>query len=175
MTMRFFGVPGGESDPRRLELARERREQAPARAAAMRAKMAALGYTREMDPATNGADLVVLVQANVSNNYTAYSYYPYDPFWGYYPGWGYWGGYPGYGGYYPWVLGYPTTVVTNTKTGSIIIEIVDPNVEGSAPEGPSLTVRWAAVLNGLAEGTATGARATIAIDQAFRQSPYLGT
>ena len=132
--------------------------------------MTALGYTREMDPENNGADLVVLVQANVSNNYTAYTYYPY---WGY-PGWGYWGGYPGYGGYYPWVPGYPTTVVTNTVTGSILIEIIDPNVEGSAAEGPSLTVRWGAVLNGLAEGDATGIRLTRAIDQAFDQSPYLG-
>ncbi len=136
--------------------------------------MAALGYTREMDPATNGADLILLVQANVSNNYSAYTYYPYDPYWGSYPGWNYWGGYPGYGGYYPWYGGYPTTVVTNTKTGSIIIEMVDPNVEVTGSEGPSLTVRWAAVLNGLAQGSATGARLTRAIDQAFDQSPYLG-
>jgi len=115
--------------------------------------MAALGYTREMDPENNGADLIILVQANVSNNYTAYTYYPYDP---------YWGGYP------------PTTTVTNVKTGSIIIEMVDPNVEGSAEEGPSLTVRWAAVLSGLGEDTAAAARVTRAVDQAFDQSPYIG-
>jgi len=138
------------------------------------ANMAALGYTRELDVATNGADLVVLVQANVSNNYQAYTYYPYDPYWGSYPGWGFWGGYPGYGGYYPWVGGYPSTVVTNTKTGAVIIEVVDPNVEGPDGEGPTLTVRWGAVLSGLAEGTATDARVARAIDQAFDQSPYLG-
>jgi len=139
------------------------------------ANMAALGYTRETDVANNGVDLVVLVQANVSNNYQAYTYYPYDPYWGFYPGWNYWGGYGGYGGYYPWAGAYPPrTVVSNTKTGSVILEIVDPNVEGSATEGPSLTVRWAAVLNGLAEGSSTGPRVTRAIDQAFDQSPYLG-
>ena len=41
--------------------------------------MAALGYTRELDPSNNGADLVILVQANVSNNYSAYTCHPYDP------------------------------------------------------------------------------------------------
>jgi len=135
------------------------------------ANMNALGYTRELDPATNGADLIVLVQANVSNNYSAYTYYPYDPYWGWYGGWGFWGGYPGYGGYYPWYPSYPSTVVSNTQTGSIIIEIVDPEVEEA---GSTLRVRWAAVLSGLAQAP-SAARLGNAIDQAFDQSPYLGT
>ncbi|MGI9627921.1 MAG: DUF4136 domain-containing protein [Longimicrobiales bacterium] len=136
--------------------------------------MAALGYTRELDPLTNGADLVVLVQANVSNNFSAYTWYPYDPYWGFYPGWGYWGGYPGYGGYYPWTGSYPpTTTIDNVRTGSIVIDMIDPNVEGSAEEGPSLSVRWGAILNGFADGV-TASRITDAIDQAFDQSPALG-
>jgi hypothetical protein len=137
--------------------------------------MTALGYTREMDVANNGADLIVLAQVNVSNNYSAYTYYPYDPYWGFYPGWSYWGGYPGYGGYYPWYGGYPpTTVVSNTQTGSVIIEIIDPNVEGPSDDGPTLTVRWGAVLNGLT-GAGEEGRVSRAIDQAFDQSPYLGS
>ena len=140
--------------------------------------MAAAGFIQEMTPETEGADLVVLVGVNVSNNYVAYSYYPYDPWYGWYGGWDYWGGYPGYGGYYPWWPGYggypPYTSVTNIKTGSIVIEIVDPNAPGTATEGPSLSVRWAAVLNGLVEGDGGGIRITRGINQAFNQSPYLG-
>lgn len=140
--------------------------------------MAAAGFVREPDPETNGADLILLVGVNVSNNYMAYTYYPYDPWYGWYGGWNYWGGYPGYGGYYPWYPGYGGypgyTSVSNIKTGSIVLELVDPNVTGSATEGQSLAVRWAAVLNGLAEGDAGSARVSRAIDQAFDQSPYLG-
>ncbi len=138
------------------------------------ANMTAAGYARTENPEDLGADLIVLVYANVSNNFVAYTWYPYDTYYGWYGGWNYWGGYPGYGGSYPWYGAYPPqTTVGNIKTGSFVIEIIDPNAQGPTDDGPSLPVRWGAILMGLAQGNAGAARVERAIDQAFDQSPYL--
>ena len=134
--------------------------------------MAVAGYTREMDPVANGADVVMIVQASVTLNVDAYSYYPWDPYWGWYPGWSYWGGCPGCGWGYPWG---PVTSVTSYRTGSIIIEMVDPTAMPSTDDGPTWNMRWAAILNGLAEGGNAAGRLDSAIDQAFAQSLYLGS
>lgn len=134
--------------------------------------MATAGYTREMDPVANGADVVIIVQASVTLNVNAYSYYPWDPYWGWYPGWSYWGGCPGCGWGYPWG---PVTSVTSYTTGSVIIEMVDPTAMPSTDDGPAWNMRWAAILNGMAEGGNAAGRLDSAIDQAFAQSPYLGS
>jgi hypothetical protein len=133
--------------------------------------MAAAGYTREMDPVANGADVVVLVQVSSTLNVDAYSYYPWDPYWGWYGGWDYWGGCPGCGWGYPWA---PVTTVVTYRTGSIIIEMVDPTATSSTDDGPAWNIRWGAILNGLAEGENIAGRVDTAIDQAFAQSLYLG-
>ncbi len=132
--------------------------------------MAAAGYVREMDPVANGADVVVIVQASVTLNVDAYSYYVWDPYWGWYPGWDYWGGCPGCGWGYP-----PATTIVSYRTGSIIIQMIDPTAMESTDDGPLWNVRWAAILNGLAEGSDIAGRLETAIDQAFTQSQYLGS
>jgi hypothetical protein len=143
--------------------------------AAVESHMNALGYTREADPETNGADLVVLVQAAVSDIYGAYSFYPFDASWGWYPGWSHWGGTSDVRLYYPWSDVPAGVDLSDVPTGSIIIELVDPNAPVTTPNGPAFTVRWAAVLNGLAADITDVSRVTGAIDQAFAQSPHLGT
>ncbi|MHC1777928.1 MAG: DUF4136 domain-containing protein [Lentimicrobium sp.] len=109
-----------------------------------------------------GADPDVLI-APAAYEMTTY-YYGYD-YWYYYDWW-YGGYYPGGGWYYP----YP--VVEGYTTGSLIVNLVDPN-EVSANDRPR--VAWTFIVNGLLEGSTAEftARYTKAIDQAFEQSPYL--
>jgi len=142
--------------------------------ATVAANMDALGYTRESDPDANGADLVVLVHANVSDSYPPFTPYAWDDTWDWYSGWSFWGGVSGYGSAYPWYVLPPGTDVADVPTGSIIIEIFDPNEPTSTSSGPGLPARWVAILNGLAS-VDSESRVTTAIDQAFDQSPYLGT
>lgn len=132
--------------------------------------MAAAGYVRELNPVANGADVAVIVQASVTLNIDAYSYYAWDPYWGWYPGWDYWGGCPGCGWGYP-----PATTIVSYRTGSIIIQMVDPTATETTDDGPAWNVRWIAILNGLAEGSNIAGRIDTAIDQAFTQSAYLGS
>jgi hypothetical protein len=90
--------------------------------------------------------------------------YTYD-YWYYYDWW--------YGGYYPsggWYYPYP--VVESYTTGSLIVNMVDPNII-SANDRP--LVPWTFIVNGLMEGNTSdfNSRVTKAIDQAFKQSQYL--
>jgi hypothetical protein len=129
-----------------------------------------LGYTREMDPETNGADVFVFVSKVATKNVNAYSY-PWWGYWGYYPGWGY-PGYPGYpgGGWNPW---YPWggTVVYTYTTGSVLIEMIDPN-SGNTNAGTVNSV-WAGGMNGLVDGSDVANRLQNNINQMFIQSAYL--
>ncbi len=136
------------------------------------ANLVAMGYTRELDPVANGADVIVLAQVSTSIDVEAYTYYPYDPYWGWYPGWSYWGPCVGCGYYYPWTPSF--TSVVSYKSGSVIIEMIDPDADFTSEDGPAITARWGAILNGYAEGNNVANRVSQGIDQAFDQSPYLG-
>lgn len=98
--------------------------------------------------------------------------YPQDPYWwldypgywgsGYWASWGDW-----YGWYHPYPLSY------STETTTFMIDLADL----TAPEGPGkkLPLIWSAVANGYS-GTyfrTDMERLEIAIDQAFKQSPYI--
>jgi hypothetical protein len=124
--------------------------------------MAQIGFTRESNPGQNGADVAVIVSVSRTTTTLVGT--------GWWPGWGGWWGWwgPGWGGWYP----YP--VVTSFTTGSIFIEMYDP--EGRDEANQTVPVRWVAVTNGLVgtTGDVTAQRITRAINQAFAQSPYLG-
>ena len=131
--------------------------------------MADAGYTREMDPETSGADLIIMVSAIGVEKTEYWAVTDWWGYWGWYPGWGY-PGYPGYGpgyGYY-----YPPTYVGTTEfdQGSLVLTLVDPN----AGEGEILPVVWSGVVRGLLGYGGESARITRGINQAFTQSPYLG-
>jgi len=83
------------------------------------------------------------------------------------PGWGYG---PGWGGGYPYV-----PVVTSYTTGTLIIDMIDPNNPNTSEE--IIPIIWSAFLNGLVTGSEASiqTRVTNGINQAFDQSPYLGT
>ena len=132
--------------------------------------MAAAGYTRELDPQTNGADLIMLVGAIGVERTEYWVYYDWWYYWGYYPGWGY-PGYPSYGpgyGYY-----YPPAYVGSTtfEQGSVVLTLVDP----SQGDGERIPVVWTGAVAGLlSESSVPESRITSTINQAFTQSPYLG-
>ncbi len=126
--------------------------------------MAQAGYVREHNPAQNGADAVVVV----SVSRTTTTWVSWTPGWGGWPGWGWWGGYyPGWGMWYPW------PVVGSFSTGTLFVEFIDG--DDLDPDIEQIPVRWAGVMTGLlgSQGVAAD-RITRAIDQCFRQSPYLG-
>jgi len=124
--------------------------------------MAQLGFVRENNPQQNGADSAIIV--SIARRTTTLVGTGWWPGWGGW--WGWWG--PGWGGWYP----YP--IVTSFTTGTVFIEMYDPNDRDD--DNQTVPVRWVAVANGLVgtTQTATAERITRAIDQAFAQSPYLG-
>ena len=122
--------------------------------------MEALGYTRVTDPQNNIPDSVVIV-SKVKTQYTWVGWvpgYPWYPGWGY-PGWG-WGGWYPVGGSY--------------STGTVFIEFASTD-DVNVPE-QEIVASWSGVFNGLlgSSASATASRVTANIDQAFKQSPYLG-
>lgn len=87
---------------------------------------------------------------------------------------GYWGGYwcywdPYYcgGGWY-----YPYPVYSSYTTGTLVMVIADP--QNPATDG-SRGLVWTAAINGLLTGSYDANRVLSAIDQAFKQSPYLSS
>ena len=131
------------------------------------ANMTRLGYVRERNPEANGADVVII--ARKSRRTTTGWVGGGVPGWCGWPGWGFpgWGCWPGF---YPWI---PVSVTT----GSVFVEMYDPNAAVQLPSSSEtqLPAVWGALLNGFASGTASNAaRISEGIDQAFRQSPYLG-
>ena len=93
----------------------------------------------------------------------------------YYYDWWYWGwyypGYPGYGWgwYYP---GYYPPYVSSYSTGTVFIQMTDPN--GLTPDS-NIPVVWLGIVNGLLTGDvgSVATRINSTIDQAFAQSTYL--
>ena len=112
--------------------------------------MTALGYAKTTDPAN--ADLVLFPA--VWTNTTVYYYYDY---WCWY--------YPYYCG---WGWGYPS--VSSYTTGTLIMTMVADGAEYVEP-----TQVWTSAINGLMSGAYSTTRVNNAIDQAFKQSPYLNT
>jgi hypothetical protein len=126
-------------------------------------QMSTLGYVREANPDVNGADALVVV-SKARQTTTSVGWVPGGGWWPW-PGWG-WG--PGWGWWYP----YP--VVSSFTTGTVFIDMFDPNDTSQGVD--QVPARWSAAMNGLVSSNAstTTNRIIRDIDVAFRQSPYLG-
>lgn len=112
--------------------------------------MTALGYTKVNDP--DKADLALFPA--VWTNTTVYYWYDYWCWWyPYYCGWGW--GYPSY---------------STQTTGTFVIGLIADGDEYVQP-----TKVWTCAANGLMSGAYNTTRVNNAIDQAFKQSPYLKT
>ena len=134
----------------------------------------ALGWTRIEDSTANEPDVAIVVAAIEVQNYNYY-YMPWYSGWGW--GWywkstdetQYWG-YPGYGWGYPY---YGGSYVTSYTTGTVAWNLFDPKLVDDTNE--EILIQWIGAINGLL-GTSTSTtktRVSDAINQAFKQSPYL--
>ena len=129
--------------------------------------LTARGYTRELDPENNGADVIVLVsKIGLQNDY--YVYYPgWCSGWGWWPGWG-WGGWGGCWGWY-----YPGWIGTGSyETGTVIMAMMDP--DKIRPDTALAAMVWTGALSGILASSSSEARIRSGVNQAFTQSPYLG-
>ena len=131
----------------------------------VRKNLDALGY-QSVD-AIDGSDLVVTVEKSNSELLVGWNPCPgcWCGYWCWYPGWG-WGG---YNPYYP-----GGGIVYSYPVGTIFISMFD----NTGTEMPMTAIApWAGSFNGLISGSDSQILARIdnAIDQAFKQSPYLGT
>jgi hypothetical protein len=129
--------------------------------------MAGRGYVKELNPAQNGADVVVIISVSKQAiSYVDYSWYAY---WGSWPGWAYWGSWDS-----TWGFRYPWASIETFSSGSLFLEMVDPN--GRDSQNKKLPVRWTGVIDGLLDSSATVTSDQIVkgIGQCFAQSPYLG-
>jgi hypothetical protein len=139
----------------------------------IKTNMSALNYELVQDPADAdlalSAGVIKTKVVSVTPGYPGYWYgcgiYWCSP--------GYWYGYPGYGYYYPY---YPIPVVSSYDTGTLIIDMVD--LENFDPaNSDSLDVVWSGIVRGVLESSTSVLKRRIndGVDQAFEQSPYLGT
>jgi hypothetical protein len=126
--------------------------------------MEALGWTK-VDPAVEIPDIAMLPASLETTTITYWYDYWYGWWGGYYPG------YPG-GGYYPGYPSYP--VVTSYSTGTLLFLITDGDPDAVAGNGSHL-IHWSFAANGVLTGSYNINRVTKAIDQGFKQSPYLKT
>ncbi len=137
----------------------------------IRANMADYGYTESLDslgnPDTTDPNLdIVLLVAKFTQTEGAAAVQG-----------GYWQGYPGY--WNPWYQGYPGsgwynpgyTALYQYESGSVIIDMFD----WAKRNEEILFPIWEGGLRGILTGNAESGNSRVlnAVDQAFRQSPYL--
>jgi len=123
--------------------------------------MQALNYVR-VDSADNpdiGVGISIITRTTHVISYNYWYYYP--PYWGW----------PGYGYYYPW-----STYMGSYEEGAVVIDMGDlKNIDHT---NKKIGGMWSALVGGVLTGTSNAViddRLIGGIDQAYKQSPYLGT
>lgn len=129
----------------------------------------ARGYVQVTPSASVIPDFIVLVGATESDNFNAFVSYNWFTIWGFSPVWVFNPNFNDSWIYvYPW---FPALGTTAYERGTLVISLT-PTLTVN-PLAQSITAAWAGVATGLANGTQTNASVTAAIDEMFRQSPYL--
>lgn len=77
-----------------------------------------------------------------------------------------------WGGYYPYWGYYPPVYYTSYTTGTLLMNLIDPNETGA---NGNPVDQWSGAVNGLLTGSYTVSRINEAVDKAFSISPYLKT
>jgi hypothetical protein len=125
--------------------------------------MASYGYQRiDNLPGGPTADVVVVLSVMTTTTVNAGWYYPYY-------GWGYWGW------YYPYFP--PQAYYTSYSTGTLLINMFNPEDYTISGADTTAVNYWAAVSNGILESGATAMQNRIEamINQAFVQTPQIKT
>ena len=116
--------------------------------------------------------MLLIVSAVEVENVSVGWWYPY------YPGWGwdwYWYWDPGWGWYYPPYY-YPSYPYYSTyKTGTLLLEMMNPKDYDVIDGDTVMRVYWHGALNGVLEGSDIKQRTIKGIDQIFEQSPEIKT
>jgi len=135
--------------------------------------MEKMGYQRITgNDTTQIPDVLLIVSAVEVENISVGWWYPY------YPGWGwdwYWYWDPGWGWYYPPYY-YPSYPYYSTyKTGTLLLEMMNPKDYDVIDGDTVMRVYWHGALNGVLEGSDIKQRTIKGIDQIFEQSPEIKT
>lgn len=133
----------------------------------VRTNLLARGYTEAA--AGTRADFVVLVGATATQNYNAFVGYNWFTFWGFFPEWAI----VAPGADASWTIVYPwfgVVGVTAYDRGTLIVDMI-PTASVN-PLAKSIQSVWTGVATGLLSN-ATNATVTAAVNEMFRQSPYL--
>ena len=142
-------------------------------------QMQAMGYQRlTVKDTTQVPDVELIVSALEKTYVSGGLYTPWYPGWGYsiwgYPGWG-WGSVWGGGWYYPPSY-YPAIPwYSQFKTGTLLMEMINPKDYDIIKGDTVSRVYWNAGLNGLLVGSNIEQIVLSGIDQAFKQSPEIKT
>ena len=134
--------------------------------AAVRANLIARGYTPNVDPGRVQSDVIVLVGATATQEYAALATYPWWNVWGWYEGWDEDIDFDA-----TWSFDYPNVAVIEVDVGTIIVDMI-ANLQVN-PLSQSVPSVWIGAARGILDGTSNVNRVTDAIDEMFRQSPYL--
>lgn len=134
--------------------------------ARVRADFLARGYTEVTDPRNVTPSFVVLVGATATQNFNATVSFQWFTFWSA-PVWGVFNPF-----FTPaWTIGFPVVDVNTFDRGTIIVDLV-PTAE---IDTTNRTIRsaWLGIASGLLNAGVTTDVINSAIDEMFRQSPYL--
>lgn len=125
--------------------------------AQIRSNLNALGYTEEADPDNNTPDLVIIPEIVFTDNYLVGGGGCYYSCWG----WNcdFW-----YGCYPPY---YPPSYVVSYSTGSILIHMVDSDVQAN---NENKNVLWNVAIDGFLRKSLNSSVLNALVDQAFDQS-----
>ncbi len=138
-------------------------------------QMEKMGYQRIFnDDSIHIPDVIMVVSAIETDNVVVDWWYPYYPGWGWdgYPGWGWgWGG----GWYYPPAYYPPYPYYSSYKTGTLLLEMINPNDYDIIKGDTAARVYWNGALNGVLEGSNIKQRVLDGIEQMFTQSPQIKT
>src|SRR5688572_23854070 len=133
---------------------------------AVRQNLFARGYQENLDPRRVPSDVIVLVGATATQEYAALATYPWWNVWGWYEGWDEDMDFDA-----TWSFDYPNVAVIEVDVGTIIVDMIaNLQVNPLSREIPSV---WIGAAQGILDGTSNVNRVVDAIDEMFRQSPYL--
>lgn len=128
--------------------------------AQIKQNMVDLGYSLVTNPsATNLPDIVIIPEIIFTNNYVVGGGGCYYGCWG----WGWGGGWYGGWGYGPY---YPPTYVVSYSTGTILMHMIDPTINGDQ----EINILWLGAIDGLLRNDLSHSELNSHVDQAFNQS-----
>lgn len=119
--------------------------------------MTDLGYQLVTNPATSTPDIVIVPEIIFYDNYVIGGGGCYYGCWG-------WDCFDCWWGYYPPY--YPPSYVVSYSTGSILLHMIDPTVNGDQ----DVNILWLGAIDGLLRNSLSHAELNRHVDQAFNQS-----